>query len=395
MSEGGRLRRINLALFIAGFASFSLIYCTQPLLPAFAEEFGVGAAESSLAVSLTTACLAVSILLASAVSESLGRRGLIFAAMALAALCNLLAGAAPSWEWLLAARAAEGLALGGVPAVAMAYLAEETPPHRLGLTMGLYVSGTAFGGLIGRVATGGLAEGLSWRGALTAVGLVDLAAAAAFLVLLPASRRFVARKNLSARAHLQAWLGHLRTPRLPGLFLTGFLALGALMAVYNFIGFRLSQPPYGLNQAQIGLIFFAYLGGVVAAFSAGALADRRGRRPVMLAGAGFALGGLGLTLVAPLILVVLGVLCVTVGFFMIHSAASGWVGRLALRDRGHASSLYLLAYYGGGSLLGSMGGWAWHRGAWPGVVGFCGLLFGLVLLLAVRMPAGDGSTAAS
>ncbi|HAE47423.1 MAG TPA: MFS transporter, partial [Tistrella mobilis] len=75
-------RRTGIALFLAGFASFSLIYCVQPLLPAFATSFGLGAASASLALSVTTSLLALSILLAGAFSQALGRRGLMFGSMA-------------------------------------------------------------------------------------------------------------------------------------------------------------------------------------------------------------------------------------------------------------------------------------------------------------------------
>ncbi|MEK9308794.1 MFS transporter, partial [Escherichia coli] len=34
-------KRIAFALFLAGFSTFSLLYCVQPLLPAFAREFNV------------------------------------------------------------------------------------------------------------------------------------------------------------------------------------------------------------------------------------------------------------------------------------------------------------------------------------------------------------------
>ncbi len=34
-------RRAGLAFFLAGFATFSLIYCVQPLLPLFAASYGV------------------------------------------------------------------------------------------------------------------------------------------------------------------------------------------------------------------------------------------------------------------------------------------------------------------------------------------------------------------
>ena len=87
-------RRAGTALFLAGFASFSLIYCVQPLLPSFAEDFGIGAARSSLALSLTTGLLAFSIMVAGALSQAVGRRELMFASMLLAA-CLLYTSPSP------------------------------------------------------------------------------------------------------------------------------------------------------------------------------------------------------------------------------------------------------------------------------------------------------------
>lgn len=146
-------RRISIALFVAGFATFSMLYCVQPLLPEFTTAFQIGAAQSALAISFATGFLAVAIVLAGALSETIGRKGLMFASICGAAILNIVVAVAPSWPILLLARALEGAALGGVPAVAMAYLAEEIQPKNLGLAMGLYVGGTAFGGMVGRVGT--------------------------------------------------------------------------------------------------------------------------------------------------------------------------------------------------------------------------------------------------
>jgi YNFM family putative membrane transporter len=381
------------ALFMAGFATFSLLYCTQPLLPEFAREFRLSAAASSLAVSATTAALAVSILAMGAASEGFGRRGLIFGSMCAAALLNLLAAIAPSWAVLILARSVEGLALGGVPATGMAYLAEEGPPERLGLAMGLYVSGNALGGMSGRVAVGQLSQLASWRVALGVVSVVGLAAAIGFILLAPASRRFLRRPGLSLGSHLVAFTGHLRQPGLAALFLIAFLAMGAFVAVYNYIGFRLVQPPYRLDQGKIGLIFLTYLLGMVASSWGGGLADRFGRRPMLILGAFVALAGLGLTLAPPLALVIAGVAAVTVGFFVAHSVASGWVGRLAIENRSHAASLYLLAYYAGASLLGTAGGWLWRWDGWPAVVGYCAAAMLAVLALAASLGRADAPAA--
>lgn len=361
-------RRAGAALFLAGFASFSLLYCVQPLLPAFARTFSITPAESSLALSLTTGLLAVSILLAGAYSQALGRRGLMFGSMAMAAILNIAAGFAPGWHGLLAARALEGFLLGGVPAVAMAWLAEEIDPDDLGKAMGLYIAGTAFGAMMGRVGMGLMTEIASWRVAMVSLGVLCLVSAAGFFLLLPRSRHFVARRGLSLAYHLGAWGGHLRNRGLVRLYALGFVLTGIFVTVFNYATFRLSEPPYGLSQTQLSMIFLAFAFGILASSSAGGLAGRFGRRRLLLTGFGLILSGLLLTLAAPLPLIIVGIILITSGFFIGHAVASSSVGPLAGVSKGHAASLYLLFYYLGSSLVGSAGGWFWQQGGWPAIV---------------------------
>jgi MFS transporter, YNFM family, putative membrane transport protein len=377
--------RASIALVLAGFATFSMIYCVQPLLPVLASSFRLGAAQSSLALSLTTGLLAISILLGGAVSEAVGRKPLMAASLCLAAALNLLASAAPTWPLLLLGRALEGVALGGAPAVAMTWLSEEIEPSDLGFAMGLYVAGTALGGMAGRVVTGAVADLGGWRVALAVIGVLGLASAAGFTLLLPASRHFHPRRDLTAADHLRAWGGHLRHAGLPWVFAMGFLAMGGFVTVYNYAGFRLTAAPYALSQTQAGLIFLVYMFGMAGSSLAGALADRLGRAPVLIGGLGVFALGLGLTLLQPLIAVIAGVALVTVGFFVAHAVASGWVGRLASRAKGHAASLYLLAYYAGSSLLGSAGGWCWTAAGWGGVAAYVGAILAIALLVALRL----------
>jgi YNFM family putative membrane transporter len=395
VSRGCRdYKRISFALFLAGFSTFSLLYCVQPLLPAFAEHFAVSPAGSSLALSLSTGMLAIAILCAAALSESLGRRGVMLVSMSGAALLNIAAALTDTWPLFLVLRALEGLILGGVPAVAMAYLAEEIEPKGLGKAMGLYVSGTAFGGMSGRVAIGFLAEYLDWQTAMIAVGVVGLAAAAGFIALLPRSRNFVRRRGVSVRYHLGAWGQHLTHPALPLLFLIGFLSMGAFVTLYNYAGFHLLAPPYALSQSDLGLIFTVYTFGILSSSIAGGLADRFGRRWVLPIGLLLTGAGAVITLAPSLWVIIGGVMVLTFGFFMAHSAASSWVGRLAAHSKGHASSLYLLGYYVGSSVAGSVGGWFWAAGGWYAVIAYTGGLLSLALLAALwlrqKTAPGDG-----
>lgn len=373
-------------LFFVGFATFALLYCVQPVMPEFSKTFGVTPAESSLSLSLATGCLAVSIMLSGVVSQALGRRGVICASMALGAALNVAAGLSPTWGGLLAARALEGFALGGVPAVAMAYLAEEIEPKSLGRAMGLYIAGSAFGGLMGRVGMGLMTEMISWRGALVALGLMCLVSAALACRLLPASRNFAPARGLGLGHAARIWRGHLANRALLPLFAIGFVLTGVYVTIYNYAGFRLAQAPFALSGTAISMIFLCVTFGIVASSVSGALAERFGKGRALVGG--FALIVVGAVLTAPqsTSAMIAGIACVTAGFFIAHSVASSMIGPIAGAAKAHAASLYLLFYYVGSSVVGSAGGWVWQHGGWNAVVVATAAMatVGLASALAVR-----------
>ena len=178
----------NLALFAAGFATFALIYCVQALLPEFSAAFGVSAAASSLALSLTTGAMAFCLLVASALADAWGRKQLMTTSLLASAVLTVAAAAAPRWGELLALRALTGVAISGLPAVAMAYVSEEMHPKSIGLAMGLYIGGSGLGGMSGRLIVGVVADVAGWRAAMLAIGLLGLACGLVFWRSLPAGR---------------------------------------------------------------------------------------------------------------------------------------------------------------------------------------------------------------
>jgi len=271
------LRRANWALFAGGFATFVLLYCMQPLLPTLAHAFGVSAASSSLVLSLATGTMAVAMLVMSALSDAWGRKVVMGWSLITASVLSLAAAAAPTWTSLLVLRAFIGLALAGLPAVAMAYLSEEVEGESLGVAMGLYISGNAVGGMAGRLIAGVLTDLFSWRVALGVIGLTSVAATLLFWLALPPSRHFTARR-LEARALAHSFAVHLREPGLRQLFAMGFLLLGSFVTVYNYIGYRLMAPPYGLRQSMLAALFTVYVVGVFTSTWAGRLTALRGRR---------------------------------------------------------------------------------------------------------------------
>src|ERR1044072_8688339 len=76
--------RMRLALFLAGVATFALLYSPQALLPLISDDFGVAASEASWTVAAATGGLALFVLPMSAPSERFGRRTAVTASLAVA-----------------------------------------------------------------------------------------------------------------------------------------------------------------------------------------------------------------------------------------------------------------------------------------------------------------------
>jgi YNFM family putative membrane transporter len=378
--------RANIAFFLAAFATFASLYSVQPLLPIFAEQFGLDAGASSLALSATTATLAIALLLASWVSDRLGRRTLMVWAILLTAGLGLLLPLAPNWASLIAIRTLIGLTLSGLPAVAMVYLAEEMDPDALGFSMGLYIGGTAIGGMAGRLVSGILADSLGWRPALAILGAAIAIAALIVVLLLPKPHNS-ARNRLSPRDLTRLIALQFRDKGLPWLFLSAFLLMGSFVTLYNYAGFRLALPPFALSHTAISAIFVVYLLGSFSSAWAGGLAQRLGRRKVFWAMVLTMAIGVFLTIVPSTPVIIAGLAIATIGYFAAHGIASAWVARRAVVGRAQASAIYLFAYYLGSSVLGTLGGYAWVAWGWTGVMLVSGGAIVAAMLVAIRLMA--------
>ena len=201
---------------------------------------------------------------------------------------------------------------------------------------------------------------------------------AAFRLLLPPA----AGGGRAAGAPARRWAARSAAtcgdPGLACLFGLAFLLMSAFVTVYNYLGFRLLAPAVraaarprrvdlpGLPPRVLGV------DGGGAARRPVRQADRAVGRP-RVGDRGHRADG---AVVAAAVLA--GLTLVTVGFFAGHSLASGWVGRRSAMLTGGspavASSLYLLCYYAGSSVGGTVGGVVFDRAGWYGVVGYVGLL---------------------
>jgi MFS family permease len=161
-------------------------------LPEIRDDFGIGHAEVTWLVSAYLIAMAVAQPLGGRIGDQLGRAK-VFRAGLLAFLgFSLAAAAAPSFEVLVALRAAQALVGAAVLPNGSAMIRETVPPHRLGEANGLSGSAIGLSAAVGPVL-GALLLGLgSWR----VLFLVNIPLVAAALILL-ALLRFADRPSRS------------------------------------------------------------------------------------------------------------------------------------------------------------------------------------------------------
>lgn len=381
-------RRLLVALFFIGVATFAQLYSPQGLLPLISQDLQVSPDRAALMISAATLGLALGVIPWAYIGDAVGRKPAMLAAISLACVFAVLTLVMPSFSLALVMRFCAGFMLGGIPALAVAYLSEEVSPRVAAVAAGTYISGTTLGGLSGRIIAAPIGDQLGWKTGMLVVTGIAVVCVLIFLRTAPRAAHFTPRTTGWAQA-ARSLVGNLRSAGLVVIYLQGFLTMGGFVAIYNFLGFHLVAPPFSVPIWLASFIFLAYLAGTVSSPRAGALASRYGRKPVLIFGNVAMMSGTALTLIPHLGAVITGTVVMTAGFFAAHAVASGWAGARAVAGRAQSASLYNLGYYGGSSVFGFLGGTFLYLAGWPGTVAMVLVLTAVATLLVVTVLPRD------
>jgi YNFM family putative membrane transporter len=359
---------------LAGFCSFLGFYATQPLLPLLMQEFGASHFAVSLTITAPTIAVAIAAPISGRVADLIGRKRIIVLCAAGLAVATLLASTAQTLSGLIAWRFVQGLLTPGVFGTTIAYIHEEWPASHASRGTGAYVGGTVTGGFFGRALVAVVAERHGWSVAFVVLAGCYVAAALAIAAWMP--RESSRTRMEPRRSHSGSLSRLLRNPRLLATDAVGFCALFIQIAIFSYVTFYLSAPPFSVGTQALGWLFATYLMGAVVTPLAGHWVDVRGHRAGIVLAAAVGVAGALATLVPWLPLIVLGLALVGSGVFITQATASSHIGAVTTEDRGLAVGLYSTGYYLGGTLGGSLPALFWDAGGWTACV---------VLVLAVQI----------
>lgn len=266
----------------------------SPVLPLYAETFGVG----SFAVGVLVASFAITSfafdLYGGRLSDRYGARRMACGGALLVAAASVVAGAAPNFGILLAGRALTGVGSALYVTAAMNTLARTTQPARMARAMSFYqgaiMAGIAFGPSIG----GLLGSAFSYRVPLYGYAVLALLCAVISSLTLPARLPRPQARAGEAAGSMPALLRD-------GAFVTA-LALAATVFIIRAGVLSTLTPLFAHDQMHLSTRVVGYALTVAALVNlavlphAGGLSDRRHRKVAVLIG--LAGGIIGMLLLA-------------------------------------------------------------------------------------------------
>lgn len=256
-------------------------------LPSLAVEFSASLKHVQWVVTAYLIALTVSVVLVGHLGDRFGLKQMLVWGLGLFTVASLLCAVAPTLWFLIGARALQGGAGAFLMTLTLAMVHETTGKDRIGRTMGLLGTMSAFGTALGPSLGGVLISTAGWPGVfliLVPIGVLGVVLACAAL---PQSDR----NTVPAKIHLVG----LRQTRLVPRMIANFLVAAVMMATLVIGPFYLGIA-LGLSVVAVG--FVMSVGPVISVCSgipSGRLVDRFGPDRIAFVGlAALALGSAAL-----------------------------------------------------------------------------------------------------
>ena len=271
-------------LAAAGAFVVSLDSMMNIAFPSIAAGFAVPPEAIRWVIICYTGVYALTAFAGGAVADLVGHLRVFRVGVALTALALLAGGLAPTFEWMLAMRAVQGVAGGLIYGTAPGIVTLAARPEARGRALGSLNAAIALGLALGPLAAGVLVEMSGWRAVFFArvpIAVVVLIGALA----VHDTRRAAGTPRLVA-------LRDVRQPPVPVACVLAFLAYAGIFAIWLLAPFYLVDRR-GLGAGLGGVMFMLTpLGTTVAAPVAGRAADKIGAATPLIAGLALEAAGL-------------------------------------------------------------------------------------------------------
>ena len=270
------------ALWLMVFSASSQVIIVAPILPRIGEALLIPEALQGWLITSYALFLSIFALIIGPISDKFGRRVVLLLGSGSMAIALWFHGVADSFESLLAVRAAAGAAGGMLSGAAVSYVGDYFPYNKRGWANGWFMSGIAFGQIVGIPIGTILADQFGFRGAfLMFAGTMTLTTVLIwFCVPQPDVDRDTERLTVArAIAGYRELLSRRVVAFASATYFLMFFSIG-LYVIYLPTWLETTLNVSGTSIASLFLV--GGLASVISGPMAGKLSDRTGRKPLIL-----------------------------------------------------------------------------------------------------------------
>ncbi len=356
----------------------SVMYATQPLQPLLASEFEVSIVKASSFTAVIMLFLAISPIFYGYILESIKAKTLLITASILLFFTNLALSFSNSYEMFLTIRTIEAIIIPAILTGAMSVLANDK--NNTKVNMSIYVASTVFGGLVGRVFSGFIAEEFGWRMVFFLLSLAQL------LVLFFIQKLQLKTETNLVKPTIKDISNILKDKRFIVLYTLMFIVFFVFAGLLNILPFRVKELIPETSETQIGLLYLGYGMGIVVSLSIHKIVNifKKELRAIIFGITVFIISTLCFFSTNALLLFS-AVFIFCVGMFTIHTLSTRIANSLRASQKALTSGMYLTFYYIGGAFGSIVPSIIYEKLGWNAtIVMFIALLFFILIFVHIN-----------
>ncbi len=370
--------KISFTLFFVVSIIFSTIYTPQAILPVLKQEFNISILQTNLLLSGMLFVLMIATPFYIPIINRFEKKNIMVVCTFFLFISVLISAFSTNFYILLLSRFLQGIFLPGITAIILSYIQEVYSEKHRAMGIGIYMAGTSFGAVIGRLLAGWITFIYSWQKAFLAFAILLAIAFMVTLFTFPKTEKNHHEKKGITTKELLKYISNIKV--LTAL-LVPTIVFFSFMAISTFVTYHLVEEPFNLNTHQVGNIFLVLILGIIISPIAGKISGIFGHLKIIYLGIFLLILGIFLTLTSSVVSVIVGIAFVTMGMFCAQSVSPSYIFELIPNEKEKIAIVHQTFFYLGGSLGTFLPSLLWEYYKYSGVTYFC--IFLLLFLITI------------
>ncbi|HRM77450.1 MAG TPA: MFS transporter [Aliarcobacter cryaerophilus] len=332
----------NLLIIIYGLiVTMSVMYATQPLQPLLASKFDISIIEASQFTAVILFFLAVAPIIYGYILEKVNAKKMLINASIVLLITNILLGLSQNYELFLFFRVCEALVIPAILTSLMSILAN-IDNENIKFNMSIYVAGTVFGGLVGRIFSGFTTFSYEYV-------FYSLSVAILISILLIRKLDFNGDANI-IKPRISDVINILKDKRFLIIYFIMFFVFFVFSGVLNVLPFRAKEISNNVSEFQIALLYLGYgMGILVSLTSKKIVSFFKGEINTIFIAIIFYIFSIIFLLNENILYLFIFLFLVCIGMFTTHTVSTQLANSMKSSQKSLTSGMYLTFYYLGGA----------------------------------------------